>query len=144
MPTDNEEYAFGAAQEEELKPLFETYFNTELEHTEKWDPFDFVGKNIKIELKSRRNTYSKYPTTIVGMYKINKIRECDGEHFFVFNFTDGIYYWKYNWDQQIKFKVINIKRRDRYGKSSKYLSIPIEKLHKLELPEPEPELEEGN
>ena len=140
MPTNQEEYAFGSAQEEQLKPFLEQYFGKELEHTDKWDPFDFVGPNIKVELKSRRNTYSKYPTTIVGIYKINKIRECDGEHYFVFNFTDGIYFWRYNWDDMSRFKTIDIKRHDR-NKAHKYLSIPIEQLQKMELqsePEPEP------
>jgi len=136
MPTNEEEYAFGVAQEEELQPFFEMFFGRPLTTTEKYDPFDFVGGDIKIELKSRKNTYSKYPTTIVGMYKINQICPLPSpiEHYFVFNFTDGVYYWKYNTEEFNKMKQITIKRRDRpYSKGSKYLSIPIEKLTKMEL-----------
>jgi len=133
MPTDEEEYAFGLAQEEYLKPLLESYFDTELEETDKWDPFDFVGDKIKIELKSRRNTYNKYPTTIVGMYKIHQVKENLGDHYFVFNFTDGLYYWKYNFEDMNDFKVIYLKRNDRTGKKYQYLSIPIEKLTKIDL-----------
>lgn len=135
MPTNEEEYAYGLAQEHELKPFFDLFFGKNLTETEKWDPFDFVGENIKIELKSRRNTYSKYPTTIVGMYKINTICDLPSpiEHYFVFNFTDGVYYWKYNKDEFDNMKQITIKRRDRPGsKGSKYLSIPIGSLTKME------------
>jgi len=133
MPTNEQEYAYGLAQEEQLKPFFELYFRKELHETDQYDPFDFIGENIKIELKSRRNTYSKYPTTIVGMFKINKICNFEIDHFFVFNFTDGLYYWKYNIEEFNNMKQITIKRRDRPGSQGHlYLSIPIGSLTKME------------
>ena len=128
MVTDNQEYQYGLAKELLLKPVLEKFVGKELQGTKKYDTFDFVGEDITIELKSRKNCYNKYPTTIVGMNKINKIQEGEKVIFF-FNFTDGLYYWEY---KENDFKVIMIKRRDRNKKAKPHLSIPINCLTKLE------------
>ena len=130
MVSDAQEYAYGLSKEILLKPVIEKYVGVKLQDTKRWDSFDFVGENITIELKSRKNKKDRYPTTIVGMNKIDKIQE--GERvIFMFNFTDGLYCWEYQEDHT--FKTIMIQRRDRRNiKAKPYLSIPIESLTLVE------------
>ena len=66
----------------------------------RFDTFDFKNTEDICELKSRRNTYSQYPTTMVGYNKV-EIAEKDTEHTykFYFLFTDGLYCWTYHKDQ---------------------------------------------
>ena len=90
MVTNKQEYQYGLQKELLLKPVLEKFVGKELEGTKQFDTFDFVGEDITIELKSRKNCYNKYPTTIVGMNKIDKIKEGEKVIFF-FNFTDGLY-----------------------------------------------------
>jgi len=58
---------------------------------------DYIGKDYMVELKTRNNTYNKYPTTIFGA---NKIEEgfkqiANGKRvIFAFSFTDGVYIWE--------------------------------------------------
>ena len=130
MVTDAQEYAYGLSKEVLLKPVIEKYVGVTLQETKRWDSFDFVGENITIELKSRKNTKERYPTTIVGMNKIDKIQE--GERvIFMFNFTDGLFCWEY--EPNHTFETIMIQRRDRRNIPPKpYLSIPIESLCPVE------------
>lgn len=129
MPTNQQEVEFGTQKEILLKPLLETFWGKELTATKHYDTYDFIGKDITIELKSRRTEYSRYPTTIVSKNKIDKISQ--GEKVvFVFNFTDGIYYWEYT---ENDYDTIMIKRKDRpKTKPRPHLAIPIKDLVKLE------------
>lgn len=130
MPTDKQEYDYGLKSEIRVKPILEKYFGKALHATDKWDPFDFVGENIKVELKSRRNNRGKYPTTIVGQNKVDKIIDGD-EIYFVFKFWDGLFYWKYEEDNN--FEVSMIQRRDRpHVKPKPYLNIPVGVLKKID------------
>ena len=127
--TNQQEYEYGLKNEHLLKPVFDKFFGKEFKETKQYDTYDFVGDEITIELKSRKTCYNKYPTTIVGMNKIDKIKE--GEKvFFFFKFIDGLYYWKYTDND---YDIINIQRRDRpLTKPKPHLSIPIKDLIKLE------------
>tara|TARA_R110000823_G_scaffold184494_1_gene316996 strand:+ start:1099 stop:1488 length:390 start_codon:yes stop_codon:yes gene_type:complete len=125
MPTNKQEYEYGLAKELLLKPVLEKFCGKELQGTKQYDTFDFIGEDVTIELKSRKNNKDKYPTTIVGMNKIDKIQE--GERvIFAFNFWDGLYYWEY---KENDFDIIMIQRRDRrYIPAKPHLSIPISQL----------------
>ena len=125
--TNAQEYAYGLSKEIELKPVLEKFIGKELKENKRYDSFDFTAEDITIELKSRRNTSYKYPTTIVCMNKIEKIREGERVIFF-FNFTDGLFYWEY---EENDFEVLNIKRRDR-NIHKPHLAIPMTALKKLE------------
>jgi len=129
MPTNKEEYEYGLAKELLLKPVLEAFCGKELQGNKQFDTFDFVGEGITIELKSRKNPYNQYPTTIVGMNKIEEIKVGERVYFF-FNFTDGLYYWEY---KENNYRVLMIQRRDRrYIPAKPHLSIPITDLVKLE------------
>ena len=66
----------------------------------KYSTFDFESSSIIGELKSRRNSYNKYPSTMVGYNKIQKaIEDNTKKYIFYFLFTDGLYSWEFNNDE---------------------------------------------
>tara|TARA_R110002096_G_scaffold322812_2_gene516884 strand:+ start:24 stop:461 length:438 start_codon:yes stop_codon:yes gene_type:complete len=130
----NKDYNFGIKEEEKLKPNLEEFFKVNLEKTiGRYNLFDFIGKNYYIEIKSRKNKLTQYPTTIVGINKINKAKQLVKEGnriLFIFNFTDSIDFWEYKDEDSIKdYDTRFISRNDRPGhKGSDYLEIPINDL----------------
>lgn len=99
MPEYSIDISYGLANEEEVMPLLETHFNTALvKSSNKYCKYDFKGEGIKIELKSRRFNYSKYPTTFINSSKLDYVKTLgdDTLFYFVFKYTDGIYYIKYD------------------------------------------------
>ncbi len=133
-PIYKRDYNFGINEEEKLKPKLETFFKLNLTKTKgKYNLFDFIGENIYIELKSRKNTKNKYPTTIIGYNKIEKANELikDGNKvFFIFNFTDSLDFYEYKGYACIKnYNQKMVSRKDRPGhKGCNYLEIPIKDL----------------
>jgi len=119
----------------EIKNVLEQYFKMKLHFTKEYDIYDYVNehKDIFFELKGRSNKYNKYPTTMIGY---NKVLECiknkKNKYYFVFKFTDGLYYCKYSKKLLNKCIVKNGGRCDR-GKYEikKYLFIPIDLLKKI-------------
>ena len=92
--------------------------------------FDFMNSEYTIELKSRRNNFNKYPSTMCGYNKL-KIAEEDTEnkYKFLFLFTDGLYEWEYNKDE---YTVKKGGRKDRGKFEYKdYAYIGIDKLKLL-------------
>ena len=57
---------------------------------------DFYNEDIYIELKSRRNTYNKFNTTIIASNKIDYVKTLNKKVIFVFNFIDGLFYIEYS------------------------------------------------
>ena len=101
MRTFNSDYIVGRASEEKYLPCLQNAFNDEtLSHTKcKSDIFDYIGNNKYIELKTRSFEHTKYPDTMIGLNKIKYAQaNPDKEFYFVFAFTDGLYYYKYNPD----------------------------------------------
>jgi len=92
--------------------------------------FDFMNSEYTIELKSRRNNFNKYPSTMCGYNKL-KIAEEDTEnkYKFLFLFTDGLYEWEYNKDE---YTIKKGGRKDRGKFEYKdYAYIGIDKLKLL-------------
>ena len=87
---------FGKLKEIEIKQILEQYFNTTLQITSKYNLIDFYNDDLYIELKSRRNTYSKFDTTIIGSNKIDYAKSLNKKVIFVFNFIDGLYFIEYS------------------------------------------------
>lgn len=119
----------------EVIKILQKKFKMKLYFTKEYDLYDFVNefKNIFFELKGRNNTYNKYPTTMIGY---NKVLECiknkQNKYYFVFKFTDGLYYCRYS---KKLIKQCEIKRGGRCdrGKAEfkQYLFIPINLLKKI-------------
>jgi len=132
------EYKFGVEAEGIVKPLLEKYVG-ELETTDRFCSFDFKNDNFTIELKTRKNTKDKFYDTIIGECKFKKAEdilkgEPERRIIFVFNFTDGIYFWEYNSNVARAFGERWIRRRDLGPdyKGQNYKLIPVNILKKLE------------
>lgn len=130
--TFTEDYAFGTQKEDDITITLNNFFNDELVKPEnKKSKYDFKGKETYYEVKSRTNSYNQYPTTMIAQNKI-----FTDNQIFVFNFTDGIYYIKY--DKEI-FDTFERKPFKRAGRpdiktfESLYIYIPIEQLTKIKI-----------
>jgi hypothetical protein len=127
MRTFNSDYIVGRASEEKYLPCLQNAFNDEtLSHTKcKSDIFDYIGNNKYIELKTRSFEHTKYPDTMIGLNKIKYAQaNPDKEFYFVFAFTDGLYYYKYNPDDILNYRKGG--RVDRgYKEIKEYAYIPI-------------------
>ena len=82
---------FGNANEISCKSLIES-ITGHLTQTDPYHLFDYFNNDYLVELKARRNNYNTYPTTMVGLNKINKARrEQYKKCLFCFKFFDGLY-----------------------------------------------------
>jgi hypothetical protein len=123
------DYNFGIKNENEIVDLLNKVFNEEfVKTTDRYAPYDFRGsKGTTIEMKSRRNTYRKFPTTIIPKHKVLKT---DDKHIFVFHFTDGSYYIQYDADKfnQYELKSITTSRKGIVDIPKLHFCIPIKDL----------------
>ena len=63
----------------------------------KFNSMDLFNSQYICELKSRRNCYNQYPTTMVGHNKIVRaVSDPQQKYRFYFLFTDGLYYWDFD------------------------------------------------
>jgi hypothetical protein len=120
---------FGLEQEDLIKPKLEEYFKCPLEKTTALARFDYTGEGIYIELKSRRNTKLKYPTTMIGVGKwlVGKDLKSKGNRIiYVFNFTDKLSFVEY---ENQEYKIKSGGRCDRGKREfNKYVFIPVDEL----------------
>ena len=121
------DYNFGLKKEVEILEILKKYFNDDT--IIKLNVFDFKGISY-YELKSRNNEYNKYSSTMIGNNKIIKASQLDDDVYFLFSFTDGLYYWKY--DKNYKLEIKKGGRIDRgIAEINDYAFIPIEILIKI-------------
>jgi len=87
-----------------------------LKHLSKEDQFsefDFKNDKFYVELKRRRNTKERYPTTMVGENKVLsglKLQQHGFRVFFAFDFVDKLCLWELNRDE---YEVMHGGRMDR-------------------------------
>jgi hypothetical protein len=124
------DYNFGLKKEVEILEIIKKYFNDDtIIKLNKYNVFDFKGISY-YELKSRNNEYNKYSSTMIGNNKIIKASQLDDDVYFLFSFTDGLYYWKY--DKNYKLEIKKCGRIDRgIAEINDYAFIPIEILIKI-------------
>jgi hypothetical protein len=124
---------FGTLNEMKAEEYIQLYFKqTTLKKLSKFNKFDFEGDTALFEVKSRRNNHDAYPSTMIGYNKILACKKCEIDVFFIFQYLDGNYYYKYSKDDSFE-----IKKGGRYDRgkieSNYYCFIPIEKLIKIDL-----------
>jgi hypothetical protein len=129
---------FGLNEEEKILPILEKYFKETISKSkniyEKWDG---AGKNTLYEIKSRTNKSTAFNDTIIGA---NKVLDTDKVQIFIFNFTDGIYYIKYDaslFDTFDNSPFVRNARDDKVDEIKQYYYIPVKLLtliHKKEMP----------
>lgn len=90
---NKERYELGLFAEMEVLDTLREYFEDgTIFPLPEGDPFDFTGKNEKIEFKSRSAYRLQYEDTAIGVQKINKSRLMEG----IENHYYGLYVMDYN------------------------------------------------
>ena len=133
----NSQYLKGRDNEQKLKPILEKYFETKLEDMGRYSKMDFVDilKKLYIEIKGRNISKDKYLTTLLNYEKIeyaNKLLAEDKERkiYFVFSFTDGVYFIKYD---EYLFSTFNKKNFYLQARNCMVFNyeVPLDKLIKI-------------
>jgi hypothetical protein len=120
-------YIYGKQQEKKVYPIIEEYFEGEniIQTKDQYSRYDFVGNTKVFELKSRRNRHNSYSTTMITC---NKLKKLDKELILLFNFTDGLYFIKYDDDLFKTFFSQPFKRDEVNAYPLDHVYIPIEHL----------------
>ena len=110
--------------------MLKKYFNDDtIIRTNKYDNFDYTNNNnILIELKTRTNTKDKYEDTMINIAKVNKCKKLSktNEIYFMFKFTDGVYYWKYNNEDKLtQRKGGRLDRNNKEIKDHFYINVSL-------------------
>ena len=129
------DYAFGVSNEEDALASIRKFDATLQRSTNKFSPFDYLNESntVFVELKTRTNARDKYPTTMLPFSKV-KIAEKNpmNAYYFVFKYTDGIYYIKYDKDRFASYEVRQGGRFDRgCPELNQYIYIPVTDLVQL-------------
>lgn len=124
------DYQYGRGKEGEILDKMNDFFKDNIKQTaERYDTKDYLGEKYKYELKSRRNTYKAYPTTIIPTDKVKE----GVNYVFLFNFTDGLYYIYYSEELFKTFNQGTFQRRDggQNNPNKIYWYIPIDQLNRI-------------
>jgi hypothetical protein len=120
----NDDIEFGTKYELPVIDLLANHFGENIaKTTDRYAAYDAFSTTTKYEIKSRRNKYAAYPTTIVA---VNKTRT-EGRLVFVFHYTDGLYYIEYDPVKFSKYEVRNVSAIRSFGKRTEtpHFFIPI-------------------
>ena len=133
MRTFQEDYEFGIEGEVIVKGALDVLFGP----SKKLGPthsMDLEGDNYFSEIKRRTNKKAQYPTTIIPEHKLRFAEEQTKDVYFVFMFTDGIEYIKYNKEKFSEFFIEKgfCRRWKRTNdKPTAHIHIPIDELKPL-------------
>ena len=128
---------FGNKAEIEVIKLLRVHFSENIiKNTYRFATYDAKCKetNTNYEIKARRCAMNSYPTTIIPCSKTAKKEERDNL-IFVFLFTDGLYYIKYDPKvfETFSTESITYYRQGILPKPVKHMCIPTELLVKVDL-----------
>jgi hypothetical protein len=134
MRTLVQDLTFGLASELRIKPLLEKEFNDALDKTDTFHPMDYVGTACWVEIKTRTCSFMTYSTTMLPYSKIVFTKDSKKPVYFVFVFTDGVYYIQYDEKLFNTFYMTAFQRtgRDKIDTEQVYVYIPCNKLIKIE------------
>ena len=143
--TDKQQYKedllFGMMNEKNTKVLVEELIGKSVKkYKNKYSVFDFYLEKdnntiMNIELKSRRNSSTAYPTQLIGCNKIDKgraLKQKLGEEYntlYIFKLTDGLFYWL---DDGSKLEYVLKGNYNRGQAPNQLYLIPNEKLIRFE------------
>ena len=131
----NADRAFGVAEEDKQFDTLRAHFGEDLVKIQsRYSVMDFKNENSYIELKSRRCNHDTYPDTMIGETKLKYAEKRGTPTYFVFNFQDGLYYWKYN-KEDIEGGKVGIREGGRFDRGrvekGSYAFIPKDLLIKI-------------
>ena len=125
--------SFGCEKEENIINLLREYFhsNNIEKMKDKYCIYDAedISTSTRYEIKARRHKFATYPSTIISYKKRNGATK-GTKLLFVFGFTDGLYYIKYDEELFNTFETKNISYH-RFGCAAKpvlHYCIPNEYL----------------
>ena len=126
----NKDYDYGVSSECSLLSTIQSLWGDDVEcSSNKFATIDFSSPTHNIELKTRRNTYGKYPTTMIGKNKIDYLLSSDKKSIVLFKFLDGLYYLEITRDNINDFGLAEGGRSDRgVDERAMYYYIPTSML----------------
>ena len=131
--TFKEDYEIGKKGEKKALPYIKDYFNSNIQEIlNQYSKHDYTDSNFKYELKTRTCKYNSFPTTLMPVDKA-----VDDLTIFLFQFTDGLYWIRYNaedFEEFEKKQFVRHQRADYNDKEKDYFFIPIEKLTPIYIP----------
>lgn len=103
----------GEIGEMEMLNKIRSRWGGDIEKTkDKYAIFDFENADTLIELKSRRIRHNQYDDMMIGANKIVAASKTHKDVYFVFNCSDGVFYWKYDKDtDDVSFRFGGTMRR---------------------------------
>lgn len=138
MATQKEDIRFGTNNEINILETLQNYLQTTLQRSGGYAVMDYTnpGKTIYVELKSRRIKHNTYPTAIIGLNKVEFAKKSTAECYFVWLYTDGLYYLKYDpevWNQfEVNHEYYRGERLDCINYAQSIVYVPHELLQKFE------------
>jgi len=125
------DFILGFTGEDEVIQILREKMDPYIKPCSQFNLFDFETCNCLYELKTRRCNHNTYNDTMIGMNKILYAQNnLEKDIFFIFNYKDGLYYWKFNIIQPLNYRYGG--RSDRGSNEYKeYAFIPISYLTKL-------------
>jgi len=126
------DYNFGFKKENELFSKIKDKYGDNINATNRMSLIDYESDDVIIELKSRRNKYSQYPTTMISKSKIDYMLKSGKKSICLFNFIDGVYNIEIDKNIINQFELRTGGRTDRgRPELSQYYYIPIDMLAKM-------------
>jgi hypothetical protein len=120
MATFASDFAYGTQSEKTNHTILESIFKTPFVRRGGKAIFDFDNtttsptRTIYAELKTRRIRHNDYPTALIGANKVYYASlNPNAEHWFIYNYMDGIYGIKYDKDLFATFEKVAFTRGDR-------------------------------
>jgi hypothetical protein len=115
-------YIFGKREEVLILPIISEHFGREIKpYEERYAKHDFYCTEYNYEVKSRTNTFAKYPTTMITSNKVTG----DKKLIFVFNFVDCLAVIEYNEERFAKYERQMFSRAQIETDEKVHLFIPI-------------------
>jgi hypothetical protein len=126
------DYKYGMTQEARILKTIKHFWNNPniQKSSDKYSTYDFFDGQTYYELKSRKCSSKNYNTTMLPSGKLYS--KC--EQVFLFDFTDGLYYIRYNPDEFANFERRMFESEDRIGmkgNNREYVFIPINRLIRI-------------
>ena len=118
-------YINGKLSETRVLPDIINYFKTDIKiNPEQYGKYDFTDSTTQYELKTRTNTLSKYPDTLITFNKCSTEQDL----ILLFAFTDCLTYIKYNKETFSHYKKKMFSRANLKQDEKLHVYIPIEDL----------------
>lgn len=125
----NKEYKYGLKGELACSELICNKFNVK-KNSNRWATFDYESDEYLVELKTRRCNSTQYKDVMMNAPKIDKARKTDKKVIFVFNFLDGVFYWEFDKNVELRTDINGRSDRGIYEEQIMYY-IPIDIMTKL-------------